>query len=267
MAETPERCPTCATRVPQGAPRCPGCGRVFGEENRCPHCHAVAAVIPRGGITVCAACGKPRTGSVTLGGSELPGSMVPASRLGRSASTRAMLARGRGRMQRGFGVLALAAGVLMATLAAALFPGAAGVGLALAAALLGVGVGALSIRAGARSLQDGETEDRRAKEAAVLELASERGGRLTAAEVAEAFHVSEDAADALLTAMVGDGSTVTVDVDDEGVLRYVFLRSKSRASSKLRVEAVRVEVEDEAEVELEEPRAQRRRNRSPDGGD
>ncbi|MCZ7683272.1 MAG: hypothetical protein M5U28_32530 [Sandaracinaceae bacterium] len=99
MSDTPERCPTCGTSVPEGAPRCPGCGRVFGEANRCPHCHAVAAVIPRGGITVCAACGKPRAGAVVLGGGR--GSIVPASRAGRAESTSAMLRRGKGRAQRG----------------------------------------------------------------------------------------------------------------------------------------------------------------------
>jgi hypothetical protein len=215
---------------------------VFGEENRCPHCHAVAAVIPRGGITVCAACGKPRTGSVLLGSAESRASLLPESHQGRSASTRAMVARGRGRLQRGFGVLALGMGVLMAVLAAAALPGAVGVGLALALGLIGVGLGALSIRAGARSMSQGETEDRRARETAVLELAQKRGGRLTATEVARAFSLSERAADDLLTSMVGDGTRVTVDVDDEGVVRYVFLELAPKAAAQ-----VRVAVDEEAE--------------------
>ena len=55
-----ESCPTCGTALPAGAQRCPGCGRVFGEDNRCPHCHAIAAVRAVGDGYVCTACSKPR---------------------------------------------------------------------------------------------------------------------------------------------------------------------------------------------------------------
>lgn len=234
MSDTPERCPTCGTSVPEGAPRCPGCGRVFGEANRCPHCHAVAAVIPRGGVTVCAACGKPRAGAVTLDG--VRGSVVPTSSAGRAASTSAMLRRGKGRAQRGLGVLLLAAGVLAAVLATATVPGAAGLALAIVAGAIGVGLGALTIRAGARSLREGEAHDRRARETAVLELAERRGGTLTASDVAKALGLALDEADALLTSMVGDGTSVGVDVDD-GVVRYVFRDLVPAPSARVRVEA------------------------------
>src|SRR5688500_7024087 len=60
MNGVPDKCPTCSTKIPEGALRCPGCGRVFGEDNRCPHCNAIAAVKPRGDGFVCVACGKPR---------------------------------------------------------------------------------------------------------------------------------------------------------------------------------------------------------------
>ncbi len=255
MADTPERCPTCGTAVPDGAPRCPGCGRVFGEANRCPHCHAVAAVIPRGGITVCAACGKPRTGTVVLGGGQ-SASIVPASHDGRAASTSAMLSRARGRVQRGFGILSLGAGVLTAVLAAALLPGALGIGLAVAAGLLGVGVGALSIRAGAKSMQGGDREELRARETAVIELAEQRGGALTATDVAKAFGMRLDDADALLTQMVGDGSRISVDVDDEGVVRYVF-RELARSAARVRVETEPELHEIEVPARRERERAER----------
>lgn len=236
MAETPERCPTCGTQVPEGASRCPACGRIFGEENRCPHCHAVAAVIRRGRITVCAACGKPRTGTVVIGG-EKSGAIVPASQPGREASTRAMLTRARGRGQRALGVLALATGVLMATLAAAVLPGSFGLVFAIAIALLGAGAGALSLRAGARAMRAAEEAENRAREAAVLELAAERGGALTATEVAKALGVSVDDADAMLTGMVGDGTHVSVDVDEEGVVRFVFRELVgAKAPVRVRVE-------------------------------
>lgn len=244
---TPERCPTCSTVVPEGAPRCPGCGRVFGEENRCPHCHAIAAVIERGSTTVCAACGKPRAGSVTLegGGS----SLVPASREGKDASTSAMLLRARGRVQRGFGILSIGAGVLAATAAAMLFPGTWGIAAALIAGLVGVGGGALAVRAGARNMEGARRSERRAAEMVILEAAREAGGRVTASDVASALRVSVDDADRRLTEMVGDGSRVSVDVDDEGVVRYVF-RELVAAPVKVRVEAGDAEP-DEVEVPAE----------------
>lgn len=254
---SPERCPTCDTAVPEGAERCPGCGRVFGEANRCPHCHAVAAVIRRRGTTVCAACGKPRAGTVLLGGGASD-SIVPSSPRGRQASTSAMLTRSRGRAQRGFGIVALGGGVLTAILAAMVVPGAVGLGLALAFGLVGVGLGALSIRAGARSMEKARGETQQAQATAVLELAAEEGGRLTATDVARRFGVSVDEADALLTSMVGDGSKVGVDVDDDGVVRYVFHeleapRARVRVSveeaepEELEVEAGTSEVESDAE--------------------
>ncbi|HEY8427182.1 MAG TPA: hypothetical protein VIL20_02360 [Sandaracinaceae bacterium] len=246
MSEAPERCPTCGTSVPDGAPRCPGCGRIFGEQNRCPHCHAIAAVIRRGAVTVCAACGKPRAGTVVLGGG--PGSIVPVSAEGRRASTSAMLRKSKGRALRSFGVLALASGVLGATLAAAAIPGAIGLALAVVAAVIGVGVGALSMRAGARSLREGERDDRRAREAAVLELAQKRGGALTATEVARELGLALEEADRLLTSMVGDGTRVGVEVDDEGIVRYVFRELAPPPAARVRVETEPADHDEEAEL-------------------
>lgn len=244
-------------RVPEGAPRCPGCGRVFGEKNRCPNCHAIAAVIARRGKTVCAACGKPRTGTVVLGGGGGIGSVLPASRTGREASTSAMLGRARGRTQRGFGIFALGTGILVAAIAMVLVPGVLGVGLAVAGGLLGVGAGALSIRAGAKNMEKARTDAARATEIAVYELAEEQGGRLTASVAATGLRITVDAADDLLTSLVGDGSRIDVDVDDEGVVRYVF-REIAAAAPRVRVEPVE-EAPEEVGEELEEAEEGRRR--------
>ncbi|MCZ7683273.1 MAG: hypothetical protein M5U28_32535 [Sandaracinaceae bacterium] len=149
-------------------------------------------------------------------------------------------------------MLLLASGVLAAVLAAAAIPGAAGLALALVSGAIGVGLGALAIRAGARSLREGEAHDRRARETAVLELAEGRGGSLTAGEVAKALGVALDEADALLTSMVGDGTSVGVDVDDEGVVRYVFRDLAPAPSARVRVDA---ETEPPPEGEAEEAEA------------
>ncbi|MBX3249232.1 MAG: zinc ribbon domain-containing protein, partial [Myxococcales bacterium] len=60
MSETPKNCSVCGTAVAPGAVRCVACGAVFGEDNRCPHCHALAAVqATSDGRYACLACGKP----------------------------------------------------------------------------------------------------------------------------------------------------------------------------------------------------------------
>jgi predicted amidophosphoribosyltransferase len=58
--EIPARCPVCSTEIPPGRNRCHGCGKVFGEDNRCPHCLAVAPVLRTGQGAICSACSKPR---------------------------------------------------------------------------------------------------------------------------------------------------------------------------------------------------------------
>jgi hypothetical protein len=243
--DIPEICPTCFTRVPEGASRCPGCGRVFGESNRCPHCHAIAGVLERRGRTVCAACGKPRTGT-TLG----PAQDVTARDRFEKAAPEVGGAAGRG--LRTLGVLSLAAGITAAALAAVLVPGTAGIVLAALAGGVGVGLGALSIRGGARTSEAASRARARARESAILELAEEEGGRLTASRVARALGLGVEEADEMLTRMVGDGSRVDVEVDDEGIVFYEF-RELRRAALQVRVEAAADEAEDEALEEVAAP--------------
>ncbi|HJL19118.1 MAG TPA: zinc ribbon domain-containing protein [Sandaracinaceae bacterium LLY-WYZ-13_1] len=251
MPDTPERCPTCNTAVPEGAVRCVACGRVFGEENRCPHCNAVAAVIQKRGKTVCAACGKPRTGTTVLG-PDGPQAMLDDA-AGRRRGTSASLVRASGRGQRAFGIAALGGGVLTAVLAAALLPWPLGLGLALAGGLLGVGVGALSLRAGAKTMTRADREEGRSREMAILELAEERGGRLTATDVAKELGLGLEEADRVMTGMVGDGTRVGVDVDADGVVHYVFREVTRPAPPRVRVaeEAPGAEEADAEEAEVE----------------
>lgn len=271
MADPEQRCPTCGTAVPEGATRCPGCGRVFGEENRCPHCHAIAAVIQRRDKTVCAACGKPRVGAVVLGGGRTEG-ILPSTRPGIEARTTEMVTRASGRAWRAFGVASLAGGVFLAALAAALLPGAIGLGVAVAGGLLGVGVGALAIRSGARKMAASEVHGGRADELAIFDLAKAEGGRLTAQRLADEHRLSLEAADVALTRLIGDGTRVGVDVDDEGVVSYVFYELVPPPPVRARVEVTGPEVGDadetaeaEAEAEREAP-AKARRARKLDEG-
>lgn len=181
------------------------------------------------------------------------GAIVPASRTGREASTSAMLTRARGRTQRGFGVFLLAGGVLGATLSMVLAPGVLGVTLAVAVGLLGAGLGAAWVRRGARTMGLARADEGRATEMAIYELAKQRGGRLTADETAAGLKISFGVADDLLTRLVGDGSRIDVDVDDEGVVTFVF-RELASASPRVRVET-EAEPREEVEEEVQDDRA------------
>ena len=248
MSSVPETCPTCSTDIPSSASKCPGCGRVFGEGNRCPHCHAIAAVRTHLGRTVCAACGKPRVGATDLAGQ--PSSVGSHSQRSREASTDAMLMRARGRAQRGAGVFSLAGGIAAAVLLAIMVPGAMGLGLAAVGGALAVGLGAFSIRAGARSMGRARELTRDAEHTAVRDLAREHRGVLTAAQAADALGISEEAADDLLTSMIGDGSEVDLEVDNDGVVTYVFHRIQ-RAAPRVRVDESAGDERDDQGAEAE----------------
>jgi hypothetical protein len=93
-------------------------------------------------------------------------------------------------------------------------------------------------------MQNADAEDQAARERAILALAEKERGELTASQVAKTLNLRLDEADRLLTGMVGDGSRVEVDFDDEGVVRYVFRELVPRREApKLRVEAVEEEPE------------------------
>lgn len=251
MANAPDACPSCGTAVPPGRTRCPGCGKVFGEDNRCPSCHAVSAVYAAGAGYVCAACSAPRErlpDTVVLeggGGVRLPSSRRPPAQAAVGAGAAALAPRtaqvatrgaSTGLRLAGFGAIGL--GVFAAVALGLLVPGATG--LVLAAVLGGgfVAAGAGGLWAGARA---GERADERAsanRELAILTLAEKSGGDLTATEVARGLGLSLQDADDSLTAMA-DGSRITVEVDPEGVVHYVFreLAPDEAGAPRLRIDA------------------------------
>lgn len=231
MDGVPETCPTCSTKIPEGALRCPGCGRVFGEDNRCPHCHAIAAVKPRGEGFVCVACGKPRD--------RLPLTTVLGEEDGRVSRTSlapgAPAARAGTSGLRLFGVLGISGGVLGAALATlALGTTPAGILVALAVALAGVVTGASALRRAAAREQAESERARRAIELRLTALAEKNRGDLTATLVAKALRITTEEADAALTRLA-DGTRVSLEVDEsEGLVHYVFHEVQS-ALPKTRV--------------------------------
>ncbi|MFT3921458.1 MAG: hypothetical protein QM778_02865 [Myxococcales bacterium] len=56
----PDVCPCCHGELAKASARCRRCTAAVGEENRCPRCHAYAAVIERSSGYHCGACGAPR---------------------------------------------------------------------------------------------------------------------------------------------------------------------------------------------------------------
>ncbi len=242
-------CPTCGTSLPDDASRCFACGRVFGEDNRCPHCHAIAGVLGVGATVVCAACRKPRTmlpGTVVLGGSTAPVAPAATALVGRRAA---------GAGLRIGGGLAIGFGVFAAAVAFAVLPGALGLLFAMALGVAGVGGGAAALRAGARQGQEADKARVRDREHRILDLASGSGGDLTVTEVAQALGCSLAEADAALTAMA-DGSRVTVEVDPNGLVHYVFRELAAETpAARIRVDpfaALEGSSESEARVDVAE---------------
>jgi hypothetical protein len=227
VSDAPSRCPTCSTDIPPGATRCPGCGRVFGEDNRCPHCNAIAAVKPAGDGYVCVACSKPRERKplTTVLGEE-PGraSIVPSA--GSSL---------RGRGLRSVGALSIAGGVLSAALATALLGiTVAGIATASVVGLLGVLVGFTLMRRAGRADDAARALTQRTAVARVRSAATKLGGDVTAKAIAKELGVPVEDADAVLTQMA-DGTNVTVEVDtDTAQVHYVFPEIVA-ARPKLRV--------------------------------
>lgn len=249
MAQSPlpERCPTCATAVPPGAARCPGCGRVFGEDNRCPHCHAIAAIQADGDGYACVACGKPRERkplTTVLGEGPSRLSLTP-----RSASVR-------GRALRTGGIALVGAGVLGAALATAILgTGLAGIVTASALAVVSIVLGLRLFRRASRTDERTRTQDQKTAAAKIRGIAARLGGDVTAAQVAEQLGVPVEEADAALTQMA-DGTVVTVEVDtDTGTVHYLFT-DLIAARPKVRVATGEGSDED---AELEEARQRKSR--------
>jgi hypothetical protein len=227
VAQMTTPCPTCAFAVPDGAPKCPQCGRVFGEANRCPHCHAIAAVRPSGPGFVCSACGKPRTLE--------PGTTIAG--LDPNA-----LASPRRRGLRLLGGFSMSLAILGAALATALL-GTGGAGIAVA-----IAVGSVGAFVGVRFLQRADAAERAMGE----QLAKNRVERArvmliertaTVAELAAALGTSEDEADRIATSLAAeerDGIRAELD-EDVGVVRY----GRRRALAPVRVEDPDAEVPEE----------------------
>jgi hypothetical protein len=233
-------CPTCGFAVPDGAPKCPQCGRVFGEANRCPHCHAIAAARPSGKGFVCSACGKPRK-------------LEPGTTIAGLAPTETGLSSARRRGLRLLGGLAMALAVFGAAVATAILgTGATGIAVAIV-------VGSIGAFTGVRLLQRADAMERAVSD----HLASNRTERArqilvertsTVPELAQQLGTSEAEADAIATKLAAeerDGIRAELD-ESVGVVRY----GRKSQVPPVRIEDPDAEAEDEASPARRSERSQ-----------
>lgn len=139
------------------------------------------------------------------------------------------------------GVAALGAGVLVGGIVAAATGSAAGLTVAAIIAAMGTGTGALGLWESRRFRERAERLERTVSEQRLYELAAQRHGVLRVADVARELTVATSEAEALLDHMV-DEVRVSMEVTDEGEIRYVFRELLPPASARVRIGV------DEAEV-------------------
>jgi hypothetical protein len=162
-------------------------------------------------MAYCTACGRPRapfaTTAVNLAGQP--------SKVG-------------GSVARVFGWLVLAFGVLVALMLGALlqaiFPaGVAGFVIGGAIALVAIVLGTALVRGGKSLHTSGDEKEHATRAHAVFALAANRGGILSALDVAQALGLSFPVADYLMTRLAKeDGDRVKLEVDDNGAITFVF---------------------------------------------
>ncbi|MFO0563620.1 MAG: hypothetical protein U0269_36685 [Polyangiales bacterium] len=198
--------------VPDGeGVECPHCHRLqYG--NKCPHCGQSAPTRVRDFRVYCTACNRER-GALSGSGLTMPISMVgKPSQIGGIASKII-----------GGGVIGLTLLlVTLVTLAAVSFSSTVLGALAVLLAMFGGVVGFLLLRGGKKLEQQGTKAQHDVREQALIAAARTRGGILTAAEAAAVLEIQVGEADALLTQIAKEGQRAHVEVDRDGVVKYVF---------------------------------------------
>lgn len=177
----------------------------------CRSCHQDVPSFIRGARAYCTACGAPMpifsvTTAVNVAGQ-------PAKIGGGIAGVL------------GWAVLTCGAvaALIVGGLAQALFAASAGLWVGGVVGLITLLVSLPLILGGRKLRRSGEQTEVQAQQRALLTLAAKSGGVLLARDAARGLAVSEETADALLTDLVkrSDGR-VTLEVDDNGALSYVF---------------------------------------------
>lgn len=198
--------------VPDGeGVECSHCHRLqYG--NKCPHCGQNAPTRTRDFRVFCTACNRER-GPLSGAGLTMPISMV-----GKPSQIGGVASKIIGGGVAGFTLLL----VTLVTVLSVSFSSTVLGALAVMLATIGGIASFLLFRGGKKLEQQGSKAQHDAREQALIAAARTRGGVLTAAEAAGVLDVQVGEADALLTAIAKEGARAHVEVDRDGVVKYVF---------------------------------------------
>jgi hypothetical protein len=177
----------------------------------CPHCGQNAPVVYRGVAAYCTACGRPR---VPLTGEAL-------HLVGQPSRVGSVFARAFGWIVIGAGLsIALGIGAVASFLQWPLVVFA----VAAPVAVVSLITGGLLLRGGKHLDRQGAAAEKNAHARAVLALAAQRGGTLTAQDVSAALNVTPEAAEEILQSLAKEQyEKLAVDVDPNGTLVYRLL--------------------------------------------
>lgn len=212
----------------------------------CPHCGRDAPIVYRGVVPSCTACGALRA----------PLSTPSINLTGKSSRVGGTVASVAGWLVLLIGLsFELGLGLLLWTI----FSVALALAVALPLALVSTVIGVALLRGGTSLRRSGANAERAVRDQALLSMAGHHGP-VTATDAARLLNVSVSAADDMLTELAKrDPDRITVDVDDQGVIRYRLanlfsnLQSASGApdEGRVRVGALSTD-EGEAEEATEE---------------
>lgn len=183
----------------------------------CPYCRQNAPIVYRGLFAYCTACNRPR---------------APFS--GRAVNLAGQPSKVGGTVAKTLGWVVLIVGFSLAFCIAVvlqlLIP-QANIGYALAFPLVffSLGIGLFLLFGGKKLRSSGLDAERAARIEAVYALAVHRGGAVTPLDVARSLSVSVQAAETLLTELTKEHPDfVSLEVDEQGSLFYLFVQNQSR---------------------------------------
>ena len=192
--ETGSPCRACGAALPDGKSVCPACGAAHGEENRCPHCTAIADVQPHATLGfVCRVCGGPRIAvdaRFAVPSQSTKTALVSAGR----EQTKHLMFSAAGFLLGGMGALGLViAGVVVLAATPGLLPSLA----AFLAASVPFAAGLLALRRAGQA-RDRRSEALHAARLGALGDVEAVAGPLDAARAAELLRIDAEQAELLL---------------------------------------------------------------------
>lgn len=163
----------------------------------------------------------------------------------RSIQTRARLARVWSTGLYVAGIAALGTGLLVGGIVALATGSAGGLSVAAVIAAAGVATGGLGLWESRRFSERAKRLEQTASEQQIFALAAQRGGTLRVVDVAVGMHMMSTEAEALLDGLV-DEVRVSMQVSEEGEIRYVFRELDEGARPLVRVAVAESEAIGEA---------------------